>query len=69
MPRYRTYFSPYFNSAGFQESDERKIEKNIEDKCKSILCLITKIWRHPSTPLDAPIDTNKDENLLQKPKD
>jgi hypothetical protein len=59
MPRYRDFFSPYFTSNAFQNSDERKIEKAIEDRFKSICYLISKIWKHNP-------DTTKKEIELKK---
>jgi len=46
MTRHHVFFSPYFTSNEFQESDERKMEKTIEDRFKSLLYLIG-IWRKP----------------------
>jgi hypothetical protein len=48
MTKHYIQLTPYFRSDAYQESFERKIEKSIEDKCKSVLCLLTKIWKHTS---------------------
>jgi hypothetical protein len=47
MTRHHAFFSPYFTSTEFQDSDERKIEESIENKWKSIVFLITKVWKKP----------------------
>lgn len=49
MPRYRAFFNPYFASEVFQESNERKVEKIIENRWHSVLFLITKVWKHSPT--------------------
>jgi hypothetical protein len=71
MPRYRDFFSPYFTSEAFQNSDERKIEKAIEDRFKSICYLITKIWKHSPTPLEKAIEkiVTEDKELFDRLKD
>lgn len=74
MPRYRQFFSPYFTSDAFQNSDERKIEKAIEDGCKSLLCLITKVWKQPDAKKLSIEDIAKkiakeDKELLDRLKD
>lgn len=77
MPRYRAFFNPYFSSELFQESNERKVEKAIEGKCKSVLCFIHKIWRHDPAPLkrDAKLKeatdkiVTEDKELLDRLKD
>ena len=45
MTRHHVYFSPYFASEEFQKSGERKVEKAIENKFKSIVYIIANIWR------------------------
>jgi len=73
MTKHHAYFNPYFASDEFQESSERKIEKSIEDKCKSIICLITKIWKH--SPKKITIEefakkiATEDKELLDRLKD
>ena len=68
MPRYRAYFSPYFASEQYQESNERRVEKAIENNFKSIYYLITKVWRHhPTSTID---DVNiEDTKILDRHKD
>jgi hypothetical protein len=56
MTRHHVFFSPYFTSNEFQESDERKIEQAIENKCNYALFLITRIWQKP-------------KNILKRKKD
>jgi G:T/U-mismatch repair DNA glycosylase len=48
MTRHHAFFSPYFTSNEFQDSDERKVEKAIENKFKSLLNLVA-VWRKPKT--------------------
>lgn len=48
MTRYHIQLTPYFRSEEYQGSHERKMEKSIEDKCKSIIGILSKIWNHPS---------------------
>jgi hypothetical protein len=77
MPRYRDFFSPYFTSEAFQNSDERKIEKAIEDRFKSICYLISKIWRHDPAPIKREIEleeaikkiVTEDKELFDRLKD
>jgi hypothetical protein len=77
MPRYRDFFSPYFTSDAFQNSDERKVEKAIEDRFKSICYLISKIWKHDPVPIEREIELKKaierivteDKELLDRLKD
>lgn len=77
MPRYRDFFSPYFTSDAFQNSEERKIEKAIEDKFKSICYLICKIWKHDHTPTERDVKLKKaidrivteDKELFDRLKD
>lgn len=77
MSRYRAFFSPYFTSAEFQDSHERKVEKAIEDKCKTVLCFINKIWKHDSIPTEREVRlkeaiekiVTEDKELLDRLKD
>ena len=61
MPRYRAFFSPYFTSQEFQKSNERKIEKAIEDRWHSILFLITKVWKHSPNKIEHSTDHLKEK--------
>jgi hypothetical protein len=73
MTRHHVFFSPYFTSNKFQESDERKIEEAIENKWKSIVFLITKVWKKPKRPLTREEAIQKimieDQELLDRLKD
>jgi hypothetical protein len=60
MTKHYVQLTPYFKSDAYQESFERKIERSIEDKCRSVLCLLTKIWKHNS---DSP---KKDKDLEER---
>jgi hypothetical protein len=72
MTRHHAFFSPYFTSNEFQESDERKMEKTIEDKWKYIVLLITKVWKKPKhkPTLKKAIQKiiNEDQELLDRLK-
>jgi hypothetical protein len=73
MTRHHAFFSPYFTSNEFQDSDERKIEEAIEDKWKSVVFLITKVWKKPSRRLTLKEAIQKimteDQELLDRLKD
>jgi hypothetical protein len=70
MTRYHVFFSPYFTSNEFQDSDERKTEKAIEDKFKSLLYLIS-VWRKPKPNIKeiAKRISEEDKELLDRLKD
>jgi hypothetical protein len=59
MTKHYIQLTPYFRSQEFQDSHEREIEKSIEDKVKSVICIITKIWRCSSNSIKENKDLSK----------